>query len=307
VYGYDRSDDPDDSGPVDLSSTIIANNTADFGPDLGQGEFADGFVAGFSLIESPADAVIAEARSARANIIGVDPELGPLADNGGPTQTHLPGTRSPVVDAGIANGLTTDQRGLARTADLDSESNAAGSDATDIGSVEIQVADCQGRSAVRQDGTDGDDRLDGTDGSDVISGLAGNDVIKGLGFRDCLFGDEDKDTIKGGGGRDEARGEAGKDKVNGQAGKDKLKGDGGRDNVNGGSGKDRVTGGKGKDRVRGGPGKDRLKGGKGKDKLLAKGGQKDRVNCGAGDGDKAIVSENDKVSRNCEKVVVRGG
>ncbi|MEZ6072925.1 MAG: choice-of-anchor Q domain-containing protein [Pirellulales bacterium] len=44
--------------------------------------------------------------------VGVpDPMLGPLANNGGPTETHalLPG--SPAVDAGVAAGIVFDQRG----------------------------------------------------------------------------------------------------------------------------------------------------------------------------------------------------
>lgn len=40
-----------------------------------------------------------------------DPNLGPLADNGGLTLTHLPNDESPVIDAGTDNGFTTDQRG----------------------------------------------------------------------------------------------------------------------------------------------------------------------------------------------------
>ena len=46
-----------------------------------------------------------------------DPQLGSLADNGGPTLTHLPASSSPAIDAGGsgANGCpATDQRGVAR-------------------------------------------------------------------------------------------------------------------------------------------------------------------------------------------------
>ena len=52
---------------------------------------------------------------ASGNLIGVDPRLGPLASNGGPTATHalLPG--SPALDAGALSGCpATDQRGVAR-------------------------------------------------------------------------------------------------------------------------------------------------------------------------------------------------
>jgi len=65
--------------------------------------------------------------------VGVDPLLGPLADNGGPTLTLLPGVTSPAIDA-IPVGTQflcdsfspTDQRGVARPQ----------GPACDIGSVE---------------------------------------------------------------------------------------------------------------------------------------------------------------------------
>jgi hypothetical protein len=67
-----------------------------------------------------------------------DPQVGALASNGGPTQTRLPATGSPLIDAipaaacqtGNASGIVTDQRTLARP------SNGA----CDIGAVEVQVA-----------------------------------------------------------------------------------------------------------------------------------------------------------------------
>jgi hypothetical protein len=63
------------------------------------------------------------------NMVGVDPLLGPLADNGGPTQTHalLPG--SPAIDRGRNDlGLATDQRGFGRVAGR----------AADMGAFEVQ-------------------------------------------------------------------------------------------------------------------------------------------------------------------------
>src|SRR6185312_6105530 len=58
--------------------------------------------------------------------IGIDPLLGTLADNGGPTLTMVPGNGSPAIDAGNPAGckdalglpLPTDQRGMSRTAGL---------------------------------------------------------------------------------------------------------------------------------------------------------------------------------------------
>ena len=47
---------------------------------------------------------------------GIDPLLGPLQDNGGPTQTMALGTNSPAINAGTASGGAplVDQRGYVR-------------------------------------------------------------------------------------------------------------------------------------------------------------------------------------------------
>jgi predicted outer membrane repeat protein len=60
-----------------------------------------------------------------------DPLIGPLADNGGLTQTHLLLDGSPAIDAGQCTGLASDQRDLPRL---------QGS-ACDIGAVERQPGD----------------------------------------------------------------------------------------------------------------------------------------------------------------------
>ncbi|HKG61327.1 MAG TPA: Ig-like domain repeat protein [Pyrinomonadaceae bacterium] len=87
----------------------------------------------------------------------IDPRLGPLANNGGPTQTHLLLSNSPALDAGnncvldnscspaVGQSLTNDQRGagFARAAD----SADAGTTATvDIGALEAQVEDISNKS-----------------------------------------------------------------------------------------------------------------------------------------------------------------
>ena len=89
IYLFDSFEDTTppivQNGPLTISSTIIADNTADSGPDLGQGEFADGFVSYNSLVENTSGATITGAN----NITGTDPDLGSLQDNGGPTETFL--------------------------------------------------------------------------------------------------------------------------------------------------------------------------------------------------------------------------
>jgi hypothetical protein len=64
-----------------------------------------------------------------------DPLLQPLADNGGPTQTHALGWPSPALDAGTSQGDTTDQRDMTRPVDIPTISNA--NDGADIGAVEM--------------------------------------------------------------------------------------------------------------------------------------------------------------------------
>ncbi len=64
----------------------------------------------------------------------VDPMLGPLADNGGLTPTHLPLIGSPVIDSGDECACAQfDQRGLARPIDGDGDEEVA----CDIGAVEV--------------------------------------------------------------------------------------------------------------------------------------------------------------------------
>jgi hypothetical protein len=78
--------------------------------------------------------------SGTANLLGGEPRLGPLQDNGGPTPTMAPFPGSPAIDSGnnaaaTAAGLTTDQRGLPRVVDGDGSGVAA----VDIGAVEVQT------------------------------------------------------------------------------------------------------------------------------------------------------------------------
>ena len=97
------------SGPLQVDNSIIALNTATTnGPDL-----SGTFTANYSFIGNPAGATI---NGGTGNLNG-NPQLGPLANNGGPTQTHIPLLGSTAIDAGdpaFAPPPATDQRGLAR-------------------------------------------------------------------------------------------------------------------------------------------------------------------------------------------------
>ena len=65
----------------------------------------------------------------------IDPKLGVLTDNAGPTKTHALLVGSPAIDAGNS-ALTTDQRGQPRPTDDQTVVNAAGGNASDIGAYE---------------------------------------------------------------------------------------------------------------------------------------------------------------------------
>jgi CSLREA domain-containing protein len=104
------------SQPLYLRNTIVAKNTATDGPDCYVSSVA---TYGYNLVGSRNGCGL---YPRTGDLIGVDPKLGPLQDNGGPTLTHaaLPG--SLVIDHGNPSGcsdfqgnpLTTDQRGLPR-------------------------------------------------------------------------------------------------------------------------------------------------------------------------------------------------
>jgi hypothetical protein len=208
----------------------------------------DGSFAGeFSLIEDPSDYAVTPL-SPGPIITGLDPQLGPLAANGGSTQTHALAPTSPALDRGKATA-PTDQRGAARPQDDPAIANAPGGDGTDIGAFEAtppsaDAVKCKGRDAtiVADDG-----QTAGTGGRDVIVGRKGKDRINAKGGKDLVCAKGGNDKVKGGGG------------------KDKLLGQGGKDTLKGGAGKDKLKGGAGKDKLRGGPGLDKLKGGAGKD------------------------------------------
>lgn len=112
---------------VDLKSTIVADNVASY-----QGYFSadfggSGTIAGANNLIGTSDLTVP------GDTLTADPQLQPLADNGGPTLTHALSPGSPAIDAG--NNLATlafDQRG-------DGYPRVSGL-ATDIGAFEYQQA-----------------------------------------------------------------------------------------------------------------------------------------------------------------------
>jgi CSLREA domain-containing protein len=126
------------SGNASLESTIVAGNRSHGVPNDLQRAAASttgGFKGAFSLVQFPASAPLTGSHL----ILGKNPQLGPLQNNGGPTQTMEPSGTSPVIDQGHAGlGVSTDQRGDPRTVDSAIPNPPTG-DGTDIGAVELSI------------------------------------------------------------------------------------------------------------------------------------------------------------------------
>ncbi|MEM7113570.1 MAG: choice-of-anchor Q domain-containing protein [Chloroflexota bacterium] len=114
----------DKGGQVILFANILANNSS--GDCLHQGS-----LSGSSNLIKDAASACGLADGVDSNLVGADPALEPLADNGGSTQTQLLGATSAARDHISANGCgwPVDQRGQARPQGT----------GCDVGAVEMSV------------------------------------------------------------------------------------------------------------------------------------------------------------------------
>jgi CSLREA domain-containing protein len=162
--------------------------------------------------------------TASDDVTGVDPRVGTLRQNGGPTPTHALKAGSPAVGRG-SGCHPTDQRGAPRS-DCDS------------GAYELVL--CLGRPVT----------IVGTPRSDDLSGGLDRDVFLGLAGDDVFQGSLDVDRACGGNGDDHLIGGPGEDRLAGNRGRDVLRGEGGDDILLGGLGADVCRGGAGRDITR---------------------------------------------------------
>jgi CSLREA domain-containing protein len=158
------------------------------------------------------------------DVTGVNPRVGILRQNGGPTPTHALKPDSPARGRG-SGCHPTDQRGAPRSA-------------CDSGAYELVL--CRGRPVT----------IVGTPGPDEFSGGLGRDVFLGRGGDDEFQGSLDADRACGGKGDDHLIGGPGDDQLAGAAGRDLLLGESGGDLLVGGPGVDVCRGGDGNDVTR---------------------------------------------------------
>ena len=114
---------------IEFSGSLLADNNGGenclaVGPLTSRGHnLDDGRTCGFT-----------PATDGGTDLVGTNPSLAPLANNGGPTLTHALLVGSPAIDAGgIAGCPAADQRGQARPVDGDADGSAA----CDIGAFEF--------------------------------------------------------------------------------------------------------------------------------------------------------------------------
>jgi hypothetical protein len=141
-------------GTVTLSFSTVSGNTAQSGSGLYTEQSSKG-----TAVTTLSNVVLAENSggdckvsggtvSTTAALIGDgscsatlsgDPLLGPLQNNGGPTQTQALLAGSPAIDQAICDsGISTDQRGLPRPFDFPEITNAGGGLGCDLGGYELQ-------------------------------------------------------------------------------------------------------------------------------------------------------------------------
>ncbi|MFC7337473.1 choice-of-anchor Q domain-containing protein [Haloferula chungangensis] len=179
------------SGPCILANSIIAGNFIEksalglesIASDLDSpSDPANHLEVSHCLIGNSTGARLEDAKVNVNNLTDADPLLEPLADNGGPTQTHALASNSPAIDQGNTTG--PDQRGFPRI-DNPFVSNAAGGNGSDIGAFERSAAILVSDPG---DVTDRDYSAGNCTLREAIDVANADPLINEIGFLDSLSG-----------------------------------------------------------------------------------------------------------------------
>ncbi|MEJ2085839.1 MAG: choice-of-anchor Q domain-containing protein, partial [Acidobacteriota bacterium] len=163
------------SGFVTITNSIVAGNFVDGASTATDLENSTYSSLGYNFIGDNTGAAAAfPAGNPNANddYVGtgadpLDPLLDPLADNGGPTMSHLPDlAASPVIDTGSCTGSVADQRGFGDPNTLvrivDAPGVPAVDDGCDVGAVEA-FAEAIAGPAIFADGFESGDTASWSD------------------------------------------------------------------------------------------------------------------------------------------------
>ena len=106
------------AGSVKLQNSIVAQNVRGTGTgtvdDLSISGAGTLTSSGYNLLGEDSENLFTATGDQKGTLAApLNPQLGALANNGGPTFTHLPQTGSPAINSGNTT-LTVDQRGIAR-------------------------------------------------------------------------------------------------------------------------------------------------------------------------------------------------
>jgi hypothetical protein len=281
-----------------------------------------------------------------SDIIGQNPLLGALQDNGGFTETRALSSGSPAIDSAGTTCVETDQRGVMRPQD----GNGDGTPRCDRGAYEFVGQPPEEERPPTPTptptpaplcditGTSGPDVLIGTPAGETICGLGEDDIIHGAGGNDTIHGNEGDDLLDGGPGDDKVNGDAGTDiadysqnptpidgdlragvvngasvdtvsgieNVIGSAFDDVIKGNAVANRLLGLGGDDMLGGRAEADTLRGGDGKDVLRGGSATD-VVRGGRDDDRVNGWNGNDLVTGGQGDDRVKGGKDEDLLKGG
>ena len=159
-----------------IQNTIVAQNTGPTNPDFG---IAAGTATGTNnfIGVAPAAGFSGSGNQTGTAAAPLNPLLGALQNNGGPTATRFPMAGSPVIDTGdnaSAVGLTTDQRGAGFARQYQVTTNTV-----DIGAVEFQPPTVTINQAAAQ--------LDPTNVGPILFTVQFSEAITGFTAADVSF------------------------------------------------------------------------------------------------------------------------
>ncbi|MBW4615841.1 MAG: type I secretion C-terminal target domain-containing protein [Desmonostoc vinosum HA7617-LM4] len=165
-------------GPVTLTNSIVANNTANNLFGLAQ-QTVYQLLDGGGNIEFPSP-INSKNKKVTAGSLVANPKVGYLRNMDG-VLMHSLSADSPAINAGVVavNAPTTDGRNLTRDGDLDIGAFEFGATGTGSSRSQIVLAAAAKWASNFNKPTAGRDILTGTYWSDRITGLGGRDVLTG--------------------------------------------------------------------------------------------------------------------------------